>query len=280
MFYRIISTVILWTATITVIVYLGSFGFCILMFLLSAAAMFEASKLLEKLGARPMIAAAQTANAAIFFGGWAASNFGVLDAAGGSLIAAVCVCALSISIAAHPYDDFFQKRFLPTAALILAIPFMLQWLSAVSADVRGATSEYTGTVLAVWILAAAKASDLGGYVIGAAFGRTPMSPQISPNKSWEGAAGGIFSSAAFSACIAWGFASVLPNVFTPALAAVLGAIIGAIAILSDLLESVLKRRAKEKDSGSLIPGIGGALDLADSLLLTAPVGALVLALIL
>ena len=62
-------------------------------------------------------------------------------------------------------------------------------------------------------------------------------------------------------------------------AAIGGAIIGAAAIFSDLLESVLKRTAKVKDSGNFIPGIGGALDLADSLLLTAPIGTLIISIL-
>lgn len=134
-----------------------------------------------------------------------------------------------------------------------------------------------GVVLAIWVLAAAKFSDVGAYVMGSAFGRHKMAPSISPKKTWEGAAGGLFSSAAVS-----GGDSV--RIFGNPAAAIhaagrraRGAAIGAVAIVSDLLESVFKRAAGVKDSGAAIPGIGGALDLADSVLLSAPAGAFLLA---
>jgi len=98
-----------------------------------------------------------------------------------------------------------------------------------------------------------------------------MSPEISPKKTWEGAAGGIFISMALGALIAWLGREVLPSSFTPLVAAAVAAPIAAVGILSDLVESIIKRRAALKDSGGLIPGIGGMFDLSDSLLLPAPI---------
>jgi phosphatidate cytidylyltransferase len=73
--------------------------------------------------------------------------------------------------------------------------------------------------------------------------------------------------------IIFGYATeILPKEITLAEAMLSGVVIGAVAIVSDLLESVLKRKADIKDSGKFIPGIGGALDLADSLLLASPTG--------
>ena len=156
---------------------------------------------------------------------------------------------------------------------------MLQWLVVLGFADFG-LSKYTGVILSIWILAAAKFSDVGAYVLGSAFGRHKMAPSISPKKTWEGAVGGLFSSAAVSAAIACGFADSLPAQFTPPIAAVAGILIGVVAILSDLLESVFKRVSGVKDSGSLNPGIGGALDLADSLLLSAQLGIVLLIFIL
>ena len=70
-----------------------------------------------------------------------------------------------------------------------------------------------------------------------------------------------------------------PATFTPLLAAAVAVPIAAIGIVSDLVESVIKRRANTKDSGATIPGIGGIFDLSDSLILTAPVGFLVFSLL-
>jgi phosphatidate cytidylyltransferase len=65
---------------------------------------------------------------------------------------------------------------------------------------------------------------------------------------------------------------VLPNAVTPLRAAILAAPVAAVGILSDLVESVIKRKAALKDSGEGVPGIGGIFDLSDSLILAAPVG--------
>jgi phosphatidate cytidylyltransferase len=99
-----------------------------------------------------------------------------------------------------------------------------------------------------------------------------MAPHISPRKTWEGAAGGIVVATGVGALVARLGRGVLPAAFTPAHAALISVPLAAIAIVSDLLESVIKRRADIKDSGGGVPGIGGIFDLSDSLILAAPVG--------
>jgi phosphatidate cytidylyltransferase len=97
-------------------------------------------------------------------------------------------------------------------------------------------------------------------------GKHKLFPRVSPNKSWEGAVFGfIFAVAA--ACAA----KYLVLEFLPLSAAIIvGIIVGTIGQTGDLFESLLKRDAGVKDSGTLIPGHGGALDRFDSLLLVAP----------
>jgi cytidylyltransferase family len=280
MLARIISTLALWAITVLAIVYCGAAGWSLLLAALAGGALWESCILLEKIGLKPMKVSAQIISLAIFAASWAFPYFGLLNVAGGSLVFACSAALIIIPIVKYPYGDFAAKTAIPTIAAIFAVPFMLQWLSVLGVEARTEESQFTGIVLAIWILAAAKFSDVGAYVLGAAFGRRKMSPDISPNKTWEGAIGGLCSSAIVSAIIAWGCAPVLPSSFTPILAATMGVIIGAVAIISDLLESVLKRKADIKDSGRFIPGIGGALDLADSLLLSAPIGALMLSIIL
>jgi len=277
---RIFSTLLLWTITVLMIVYAGSLGWALIMAALSAASLWEVSEILKKMGLRPLKITGQVANLAIFASAWGLSYFGICARASGAIGFAICAVILAISILKHPYDDYAQKSALPTTIMLTAIPFMLQWLVVMGVEARTQESSYTGIVLAVWILAAAKFSDVGAYVIGAAFGRKKMAESISPKKTVEGAIGGIISSAAVSICIFWGFAEILPSEFTATTIMLSGAIIGTVAILSDLLESVLKRRANVKDSGALIPGIGGALDLADSLLLTSPLGFLIVSIII
>src|SRR5690606_11967985 len=96
--------------------------------------------------------------------------------------------------------------------------------------------------------------------------------EISPKKTWEGAVGGVLISIGIGAGLAQLFAAHLPPLFTPLFAAAVALPIAVLAIVSDLVESIIKRHTNAKDAGATIPGIGGVFDLSDSLILTAPVG--------
>lgn len=120
-----------------------------------------------------------------------------------------------------------------------------------------------------WVVAASimvvKCSDIGAYFTGTALGRHRLIPWLSPGKTWEGLAGGIVA----SALAAWGFAHA-GGPLSPAAAAAGGAALGILGPLGDLFESLLKRASGVKDSGSILPGMGGILDMVDSLLLAGP----------
>jgi phosphatidate cytidylyltransferase len=122
-----------------------------------------------------------------------------------------------------------------------------------------------GLGLFLTIILITKSGDIGAYLVGSRLGKTPLIPRISPNKSVEGSAAGLlFSIAAAIACR--GFLK-LPYMH----AGLVGLLFGILAQLGDLSESLIKRDCQVKDSGSLLPGMGGALDLVDSLIFTAPV---------
>ena len=114
-----------------------------------------------------------------------------------------------------------------------------------------------------------KTSDIGAYLIGSKFGKHQLIPRISPKKSVEGLIGGI----AFGILAALGSASFLPQVriFSNLHLIFIGFALSLIALLGDLSESLIKRGCGAKDSSGIIPGIGGVMDLIDSLLFTAPV---------
>jgi phosphatidate cytidylyltransferase len=128
-----------------------------------------------------------------------------------------------------------------------------------------------GLALCLWLVAVAKFCDVGALLTGMAIGRHKLAPHISPKKTWEGAAGGVLTAAAVGAGIAALLPDYLPASFAPAVAALVAVPLAVVTIVSDLIESAMKRRADLKDAGKLIPGIGGAFDLTDSLILTAPV---------
>ena len=104
------------------------------------------------------------------------------------------------------------------------------------------------------LLAVVWAADTGAWFTGRRYGKTPLAPQVSPGKTWEGVAGGLAAATATGAAAAWwldlSWADLLPAVVLASGASVVG----------DLYESMAKRRAGVKDSGRLLPGHGGILD--------------------
>jgi phosphatidate cytidylyltransferase len=127
-----------------------------------------------------------------------------------------------------------------------------------------------GALLLLWLLAVTKFTDMGAYITGSLIGRHKMIPHVSPAKTWEGFAGALF----FAQLAACGLSSLFPPLL-PVLGGwghvvTLGFILALLAVIGDLAESVVKRALDAKDSGSMLPGIGGALDLTDSICFTAP----------
>lgn len=125
-----------------------------------------------------------------------------------------------------------------------------------------------GVKLVAFILLITKGGDMGAYVIGSKFGRTALLPKVSPNKSVEGGLGAL----AVSAVVAVLFRSFLPaDVHFPVWqVALMGAFFCGLGQLGDLSESLIKRDCGVKDSGKLLPGLGGILDMIDSLLFSVP----------
>jgi len=127
-----------------------------------------------------------------------------------------------------------------------------------------------GAWLVLWLVAVTKFTDMGAYAVGSLIGKHKMIPHISPGKTWQGLGGG-FMFALLAGC---GLFALMPeqlgvlgnwgNVILLSLA------LGLLAVIGDLAESVLKRSIGVKDSGQTLPGIGGMLDLIDSLCFTAP----------
>ncbi|PIP20585.1 MAG: hypothetical protein COX40_03955 [Candidatus Omnitrophica bacterium CG23_combo_of_CG06-09_8_20_14_all_40_11] len=142
-----------------------------------------------------------------------------------------------------------------------------------------------GLILAVIFIT--KLGDIGAYFIGTRFGKTPLIPRISPKKTVEGAVGGLIFSV-LGAFISRPFFSLAFSPLAESAVGVIGGIppgrenvaylhlmfmgisLGILAQLGDLSESLMKRDCQVKDSGRILPGMGGALDFIDSLLFTAP----------
>jgi phosphatidate cytidylyltransferase len=113
-----------------------------------------------------------------------------------------------------------------------------------------------------------KAGDIGAMLFGTLFGKHPLLPKVSPNKSIEGTFGGLVVSS-MAAVLMRSFLPDLPH-FTVWYIALMGVFFGSLGQLGDLSESLIKRDCNVKDSGNILPGVGGILDAIDSLLFSAP----------
>ncbi|MFC4336703.1 phosphatidate cytidylyltransferase [Salininema proteolyticum] len=145
--------------------------------------------------------------------------------------------------------------------LVVQVPFLAGFLLLL------AQSDDRGPMKVLVLLLMVVLSDTGGYTAGVLFGRHPMTPRISPKKSWEGLAGSVVAAAAGGAAACWLIFS-----FPVHLGLAFGATIALAATLGDLAVSLLKRDLDIKDMSHLIPGHGGLMDRLDSIVMAAPLG--------
>jgi len=129
-----------------------------------------------------------------------------------------------------------------------------------------------GAWLVCYLILITKLGDVGAYAVGNLLGRRALIVRISPKKTVEGFLGAVLFSivTAVAAQPLLGRQAIFNHPPTPLLCGVLGAILGVVGQLGDLAESLLKRDCQVKDTGTFIPGLGGVLDVIDSLLFTAP----------
>jgi phosphatidate cytidylyltransferase len=126
-----------------------------------------------------------------------------------------------------------------------------------------------GTLYLLYFIVVTKCSDIGAYCVGSLIGRHKMIPRVSPGKTWEGFGGAILVSTGASVLFAHLAGERLAGM-NLLHAIILGVVLSVAAVVGDLIESIFKREAGVKDSGRFFPGIGGILDLLDSLLFNAP----------
>jgi phosphatidate cytidylyltransferase len=188
---------------------------------------------------------------------------------------AVIVLFLMVVFGRQMFRVTRDKNPLETMAYTLFGLLYIVWLFGFLTKIvylapRGPMGETTGQFYVLYLLLVTKFSDMGAYLTGSLVGRHKLVPHISPHKSWEGLAGAVV----FSVAASFGLWALIPErlaVFSPLDLAVLGVLLGVAAVIGDLAESIVKRSTEAKDSGGLLPGIGGVLDLIDSLLFTAPI---------
>ena len=281
MILRTLSTLFLWSLIGGVVYSLKEVGAMWILNLCATLTLFEIYTILGRLGyAANRVSGLITGGCMIpvsfYFEG---SGIDVL-AIGALLSSSACV------LFPQAQRGMYIKRLMPTFFGLLFVSFLLHYFVRIIQFAGTPSDDGTlgfGLFFCLWVVIVAKFSDIGALLVGKAIGRTKMAPSISPGKTVEGLVGGFGASAGIGALIPWLLINQFPEiasfgnwVFTPSQGAIWGSLIALSAVIGDLIASVLKRLAGMKDSGGTIPGIGGLLDLTDSLILAAPTGYFIL----
>ena len=261
-----------WAAVLLYLPPLGLFG---LLLVCSTLCQWEFYKLAEQGGfatCRPIGLALGVLGLTIVFA------YPACQGPGGARLEGLLLAGGGVLILARLLFDAGARRPLESAAITLLglfyVPFLMSfYIRLAQFGVSGPLELSRGGIfLAFYASLVVKCADVGGYAAGMRFGLHKMFPRISPAKSWEGLAGGLALSV-ISSLVAVQLArtwSVVPE--TPLshlslpVAAGIGLLLGAVGVLGDLVESMCKRSVNVKDSGGILPGMGGLLDVFDSLL--------------
>ncbi len=276
---RVVSTLGLWLAVIALLWWAGPPGGTFLLALLASASHWELGILLRRLDYRPHQRLGVAFGLFIVLGSYflpAWTHILHFNSGTDLLIVAVILCALRSLFQAGTIS--YLRSLMPTLFAILLVPYTLQFLVALfwlpqtlgASGQSWAKLESTGMLMSIWVVAVVKFCDVGALLGGMAFGKHPFSPHLSPKKTWEGVFGGILTGMMVGVAFRLLAQEALPPSFNTVRAALMALLVAVAGIAGDLLESAIKREAGVKDSGNLIPGIGGALDLTDSLILSAP----------
>ena len=273
---RLLSTVVLWGVVITAFVLGSQSIFFFLIEVVMILGLMEYFQLLKKAtGSRRFVFLTVAVSIGYFaqlFRHREGTGPETLGAADGLFVAGLTIllvlCRLGSGLEGRKSLDELMRALFGFIYITMLFGFVAKILCLYLVDDAG-TSVSAWYVL--FLVIVTKLTDTGAYCVGSLIGRHKCIPHISPGKTWEGLGGGlVFAFIGSFVCRA-----VFPDHLAllgsnVSLAGVTFAIAVA-AVLGDLSESILKRTLEIKDSGQVMPGIGGILDLIDSLLFTAPV---------
>ncbi len=274
---RLISSVVLWTVVLTALFsanrLVSDYVFLVIMLVLSVTGLVEFYGLVEKRG---LVCLKEWG----VFGGLLlmASTFVYLSGLVGEKSAPAKAhdfesSMLILFVLGLCIRQFFSRS--NTAGLLaisttlfglMYVPWLLNFIQKINyfPGLDGHGAWYV-----LYFILVTKFSDTGAYVVGSLVGRHKLVPRVSPSKTWEGFAGAVTLSTSASVALAGVAGDRLPGMNLRH-AVALGVLLSVTAVVGDLIESLFKREAGVKDSGRWFPGIGGILDLLDSLLFNAP----------
>jgi phosphatidate cytidylyltransferase len=272
-FLRLSSTLFLWALMLATVFIGWEIGFFALVSFMAMRALWEYYRMLERDGIRVFTLTGLICAAVLLSGGFLITRSSGADNSGDFEL--LVLVLFLVTIFARQMFRGAENDPLRAMSYTVFGLFYIPWLFSFVTKIIYLTPRLeggmtTGQWYVLYLVAVTKFSDMGAYVFGSLFGKRPFAPHISPKKTWEGFAGALFSSLL---CSFWLYA-LMPeklSAFRFDDIVFLGLLLGFAAVVGDLAESIVKRGAHTKDSSAMLPGIGGTLDLIDSILFTAPI---------
>jgi phosphatidate cytidylyltransferase len=275
---RLISGPLILAGLLAAAYWLPSVGGCVLLVMIAGLALMEFYHLLDLAGIPSFRVLGVLFSVLLIAATWASSTFNAIGLVGEQELAVMF--SLVIAILLRQFPQKYNNQPLATIACTLLgflyVPFLFNYFTKLAfswepVGLLGAVSA-TGRLLVFYLIAVVKFTDVGAFAVGLVLGRHKLIPRISPAKTWEGFFGGILAGLLVSLVFRWlvdgQFGSVTMHVHD---AIGLGILLPVVGTFGDLTESMLKRAANAKDSSALVPGMGGLLDVLDSLLFAVPV---------
>jgi len=271
--FRFISTIVLWSVALVIAFSGYEFAFYGLICVFGLIALWEFYRMLDHRGLPNFKITAMICGAVMLIGSF--YYFAKMGPARSyDFEVAVLVFFLLTVFARQMFARLRHDQPLQTMAYTLFGLLYVLWLFNFMTKIvylmpRTSSGAVTGQFYCLYLIAVTKFSDMGAYLVGSGVGRHLMSPHISAKKTWEG----FFGALAFALLASLMLFKLMPGhlgALNWTHAIILGLLLGFAAVVGDLAESIIKRSTGVKDSGNFLPGIGGALDLVDSLLFTAP----------
>ncbi len=252
-------------------VFLGGWALALLLAVIAALAATELMRMASLKGARPLVAVGAGGAAAFVVGAAFHPERGVSSPSYAVVLALVTVAATVAAIWARGVGG---QPLLSVSATVTAAVYAGGLLSfgMLLRQLPGVTDRWHGTAILFAPVLLTWTGDTSAYFVGRAIGKRKLIPRVSPGKTMEGSVGALLGATLVGAVYSLVLGRFPGWTLTMAEGALLGLLVAAAAVLGDLVESLLKRDAGVKDSGTLLPGHGGALDRFDSLLFTLPLG--------
>ena len=256
---RVITSLAVAAVVVVIIFIMPNWAFCLLTVAFIAPALYEFFSIVEKKGIFVYKYFGVTAGVIIPF-----ATYLHLGEGHANLEPFFIVIACLFTLVLQFIRREKTKDHLTSVAVTLFALFYISWFLSFLIKIKYLPG---GASLLMFLILVTKTGDVGAYFIGRKFGKTPLIPRISPSKTKEGALGGL--AASFLTAFLCKVFHLVDFSYQHVL--LLGFLLGIIGEVGDLAESLFKRDFDVKDSGTNLPGLGGVLDVVDSLLFTAPI---------